>query len=637
MSRRQHMLAALLVAALLLAAPVSAHAGETVVIQDTDLSEYPQVTMSVSLPGDMLGGDDPVFSVSENGMPIENVTAAKEGAEANPIDVMLVIDTSGSMTGEPLERAKEAAEEFLATLDSRSRVALVTFGSSPRIISGFTSNRADLTARVRGLEAGGETALYDAIVVAAELGRTTAQNLAGIVVLSDGGDTMSRANLDATVKSVKAGGAPVFSVALPSYEADPAALKTVSAQSGGRLVALGSLSGLPELYRGIAEEIQGRYLVKYAGLQPNTKDLEIRVVATLDDRQATALAVLPNPVYAESVPIDETARALVPESDVGALALAAGFVWAALALFVVGIALFVIKPRTTLEQLRFYEQLRATGEYQTAEDADPGSLKQRMMGAVGYVAGKRGLTDVVRQALSRAGLPLRPVEYMTIHMALVAGVGGAVALLTRNNAAAVMIVLVTTIAPLLFISFRATQRTAAFEDQLPGVLNLISGSLRAGWGMLQSIDVVVRETLPPTSEEFKRVQTEARLGLPVEAALQNMAERVGSDDFSWAVAAIAIQREVGGNLAEVLDIVADTLRERSALKRQVKALTAEGRLSAGILIGMPFFIIAFLLVLNPSYITLLFTTTTGMAMTSIGAALLCIGAVWLFRVTQVEV
>ena len=120
----------------------------------------------------------------------------------------------------------------------------------------------------------------------------------------------------------------------------------------------------------------------------------------------------------------------------------------------------------------------------------------------------------------------------------------------------------------------------AFNEGLADTLQLISGSLSAGLSLAQSVDTVVREGMEPIADEFKRVLVETRLGVPLEAALQGVAERMGSKDFEWVVMAIRIQREVGGNLAELLNTVGATLRERDYLRRQVQTLAAEGKLSA---------------------------------------------------------
>ena len=155
----------------------------------------------------------------------------------------------------------------------------------------------------------------------------------------------------------------------------------------------------------------------------------------------------------------------------------------------------------------------------------------------------------------------------------------------------------------------ARRRAEKLREQLPDVLTILASSLRAGHSFLQALDTVSKEIPEPAAGEFVRVVAEVRLGRPVEDALGALAERVGSEDFKWAVLAVNIQREVGGNLAEILDNVADTLRERATLRRQVRVLTTEGRLSAWVLGVMPFVIALYMYAVNKEYVSLLVTTT----------------------------
>lgn len=631
-------LGAAVCALVMLIVPGAAWGAGEAVIQNGDFSEYPTVRLTVSLPAELLGGAEPQFTVTENGSEVTGLGVEREGRDAEPVDVVLAIDTSGSMEGEPLDSAKEAAVEFVDTLKASSRVALVTFGTRPTVVSAFTDDRSQLAADIGALGVEGETALFDAVSASAELARTSGVNVAGIVVLSDGGDTASRGTLEDTVSAVNAAGVPIFAVALPSYEADPVALETLARQSGGRLVALDVVAGLPELYRGIAAELQDRFVLSFTSARPRTADLEIAVTARSGDQEASAVSVWPNPLLEEPVGAAYEPFSLPVAQDLAQLSVATALIWGSFALLIAAVALFFIRPRSTLPQLRYYGQLQQEGGGAPGlEDADPDSMRNRMMGAVEYVAGRRGFTETVSRQLARAGLPLRPVEYISAHLALVVGLGVLFALMSGRFIVGVLAIILATVLPMYAISWKAARRTSRFEEQLPELLNLIAGSLRSGWGMLQAIDVVVEEALPPASEEFRRVQTEARLGLPVEDALRSMAARVGSEDFTWTVSAIAIQREVGGNLAEVLDIVSDTLRERAALRRQVQALTAEGRLSAIILSILPFGLLLVLSLLNPSYVGLLYTTTPGLIMLAGGALALVIGIIWLSRVTRVEV
>ena len=191
--------------------------------------------------------------------------------------------------------------------------------------------------------------------------------------------------------------------------------------------------------------------------------------------------------------------------------------------------------------------------------------------------------------------------------------------------------------PWLYLSFKRKRRLSAFKNQLADTLQLMAGSLSAGLSLAQSVDTVVREGNDPMAAEFRRALMETRLGVEIEDALSGVAERMGSVDFEWVVMAIRIQRDVGGNLSELLNKVAETIREREYLERQVKTLSAEGRLSVWILGGLPPGFLAYLGLANPSYVSPLFTSPLGWVMLTVMGILLTAGIFWMKRVVKVEV
>jgi tight adherence protein B len=181
------------------------------------------------------------------------------------------------------------------------------------------------------------------------------------------------------------------------------------------------------------------------------------------------------------------------------------------------------------------------------------------------------------------------------------------------------------------------KRTEKLREQLPDVLTIMASSLRAGHSFMQALDTVAREIPQPAATEFQRVVSEIRLGRPTDDALEALSMRVGSPDFRWAVLAVNIQREVGGNLAEILDNVADTLRERAMMRRQIKVLTAEGRLSAWVLAALPIGIGIYMFAVNPDYIGLLFTTRIGLFMSGTAVILLVLGILWMRKIVDIDV
>lgn len=631
-------LVAAVLCCLLLAAPTVAVAdGLSLSVQSIDAkSAQPKVTARVSLPAEMTGegAGKPAFTVTENGRDVGDVSVTTVRADAVPAYSVLVIDTSGSMQGKPLEDAKQAAARFVDALGGQAQVAIVAFADEPKIVSGFTSDRTQLQAAIDSLQASGETAVYDALVASSLLVPQMRDARRSIVLLSDGSDTVSSASLAKAISMVKRSGAPVYAVALKSSEFNPKALGFVAKDSGGRLVPVARSEGLSVLFEGIAREIQGAYELKYTSVRPSTKDVEVDIVATVGERQASAPIVYANPRFGQLGTSGELKMPQVRDNPMllmGAVALA----FLAVALVTVGIIAILTRPKGNLAQLKYYDQLRSVTQAENASVTNV--VRERIVDAVDYVAGKRGLTRMVALKLEQAGLPLRPAEYMSAHIVAVVGVGFVTQLLLGRFVLSMLIIIIATVVPIAFLGYLVDRRRTRFEEQLPDILSMLAGSLRGGWGIQQAIDLVVTESMPPACHEFKRVQTETRLGMTLEQALQGMAERMNSDDFRAVVTAIAIQREVGGNLAEVLDLVAGTVRERASLRRQIVALTAEGRLSAIILIALPIIEGVALTLISPDYLIPLYTTMLGGVISVAGVVLMIVGSYWLVRVTKIEV
>ena len=187
------------------------------------------------------------------------------------------------------------------------------------------------------------------------------------------------------------------------------------------------------------------------------------------------------------------------------------------------------------------------------------------------------------------------------------------------------------------INWAGTRERRRFEKQLPDTLTLLATSLRAGYSLLQAVEAVSSEAPDPTAREFSRAVTESRLGLSVSDSLQGIVERTQSKDFEWAVMAIEIQREVGGNLAEVLQTVADTMLSRNRLKGEVKALTAEGRISGIVLGSLPFALGAFLYFTNRDYLQVLIDAPMGRVAIVVGILLMGAGVFWMKKIVDIEV
>jgi tight adherence protein B len=249
----------------------------------------------------------------------------------------------------------------------------------------------------------------------------------------------------------------------------------------------------------------------------------------------------------------------------------------------------------------------------------------------------RGISERLDMELEAAGVRLRSGEFVVVSVgaAIVGAVVGAA--LLENLVLALIIGAVGAAGPTMALRVALSRRAEKLREQLPDVLTIMASSLRAGHSFLQSLDTVAKEIAQPAAAEFQRVVAEIRLGRAAEDAMRSMAERIGSSDFKWAVLAVNIQREVGGNLAEILDNVADTLRERAIIRRQIRVLTSEGRLSAWVLAILPVAIALYMFAVNPDYISLLFTETIGLVMLITSLCMLVVGIFWMRKIVDIDV
>lgn len=212
----------------------------------------------------------------------------------------------------------------------------------------------------------------------------------------------------------------------------------------------------------------------------------------------------------------------------------------------------------------------------------------------------------------------------------------AAGLLAGQGAIGLLLAILCPIGMRMWLSAKADQRRRKFGKQLEETLQMMAGSMRAGYSLPQAVATIAQEAADPVREEFARVTNETRVGRPLIEALDEVAERMRNEDFYWISQAIGINREVGGNLADVLDGVSKTIRERGQMKRQVAALAADGKLSAIILVAMPFAVALFLAVVSPEYLSLLITDPLGWIMIGAGVLMLGIGSFWLSKVINLK-
>ena len=569
-----------------------------------------------------------------------DVATVGEARTAVTRRVVLAIDTSGSMaTNNRIGAARNAATAYLNRVPADVQVGLVTFSSAATTRVRPTKDRAAVRAAIAGLRPAGDTALYDAVALsAAVLGPEGDRS---VLVLSDGRDEGSRTSLAATVATLRRAKIALNAV-LTGDTGARAALVALSEAAGGRVVSAQAAADLTRTFVQAARESE-KAVVVTARIPEGYEGREgsVTVSGTAAEQRITDTVLAVDLVStAKADPADYGPQAVEPIEGAfakktvlygGLLALFLGL-GALLAFALNGLA---SRPQNMRRRLRPFVE---TSEPRHREPEPARSVRDTAVGLADELVKKRGLEESLGRKLEAGGIPLKAAEWLIIHLALALLVPLFVMLITNVNIAlTVVAVLLGILGPLGYLAFKAAMRTRKFLAQLPDTLQLMSGSLSAGYSLPQAIDAVARQGAAPMADELRKSLVEARLGAPIEDALDDVADRMSSKDFAWVVMAIRIQRQVGGNLAEVLATTAATLRERERLRRQVQVLSAEGRLSAYILFGLPVFFSLYLLAARPSYLKPLVTDQIGWVLLGGMAILLTVGAFWLRKVVKVDI
>ncbi|MDP9183982.1 MAG: type II secretion system F family protein, partial [Actinomycetota bacterium] len=463
-----------------------------------------------------------------------------------------------------------------------------------------------------------------------------------ILVLSDGKDEGSRTSLAADVTALRTARIPLNAVLLGNTGAQQA-LIALSNAAGGRVVSARAAADLTKTFEQAATASE-KDVVLTAAIPARFTGGEapVNVTATAAGQQVSDTVLAVNLVSSATASRDPEAFGPKPVKPISGLfshklVLYVGLLGVFLSVgFLLTLALNGVAARPQTMRGRLSPFVDNAGF--RAPDRQPRGMRETALGLADDIVKQRGLEESLARKLDAGGVPLKASEWLILHIAIALLAPLMVLLITNVNLVLTLLAVVLGIlGPLGYLTIKAGMRTNKFLAQLPDTLQLVSGSLSAGYSLPQAVDAVVRQGNPPIADELRKALVEARLGAPIEDALEDVADRMNSKDFGWVVMAIRVQRQVGGNLAEVLATTAATLRERERLRRQVQVLSAEGRLSAGILFGLPIVFSLYLLAVRPGYMKPLFTDPIGWVLLGMMGILLTVGGFWLRKVVTVEV
>ncbi len=548
---------------------------------------------------------------------------------------VMAIDTSNSMKGSRFDAAKVAAKEFISSVPEDVYVGIVTFAGEVTTVLDPTTDRAAAQAVLDGLTLTRQTRLYDGVIQAVDVAGTEGQR--SLLVLSDGADT-SATPIDAAIAKIQEAEVLTDVVALEQDGAALEALQQLATAGNGQVIS-SDPAALQAAFAAEADVLARQVLVT-ATLPSGFSKTEATIKVTLPTSTGSVSAeafstVEPGATQLASAPRSWTPPSWALYAGPGALALG----------LVLLVALLAPRKQARLsaaDRVTRYAEVQAAGGDSSSEggplfDADVtfASAKET---AANVLRRNKDLDARISLRLQGAGSELKSSEWLLVHGGLffLAGLTGLL-LGGGNLLIGFAFLVVGLFGPWFYLGFRRGRRRKAFNSGLPDTLQLMSGSLAAGLSLAQSIDTIVREGAEPIASEFRRVLVETRLGVSLEDAMEGVAERFDSKDFEWVVMAIKIQRQVGGNLAELLDTVAATMREREYVRRQVAALAAEGKLSAWVLGGLPPLFMVYLLLTNYDYVIVMFQEPLGWAMLAGAATILGVGVFWMSRLVKVEV
>lgn len=606
------------------------------VIRSIDGTDRAAVEVEFLWTGDRAQVPDLV--IRENGEVVDSSLPVRLDDQRD-FGIVLAIDTSGSMEeGNAFQTAIEAATSFVEAKEPSDQIAIIGFGSSVEVFASLTADESTLVDALGRMGVGGGTPMYDAVQRSVDLFDGT-DLVPNIVLLTDGRDKDSTVSEDAALSLLGRSDALLYGLGIDNGDFDPAALERLASATGGSVLT----SGDPSALTGFYEEVQDRLRQQFSSSFETATDAEgaatvtLTVGATSDEGSYTPGSVASTVGQLEPIEI---------ATEGGISALQSGvFLWVALALLVVAIAIAVFAVGMSMigdkQSLDRVLQPYSDG-FVAPDDGDDDrmattAILQRAVAMTGDLAERQGILRRAEDMLERANLPLRAAEalfFYVVAAALIAVMGG---LLLGGVIGGIFILALALAIPPAIVVYLAHKRRSAFQSQLPDLLSLLASTLRSGYSLMQGVEAAAQEVIEPTKRELQRVVTEARLGMPLEEALHNVSSRMNSRDFEWTVMAISIQREVGGNLAELLDTVADTMRARDRLRRDINSLTAEGRVSAVVLGILPVAIGFMIYVLNPDYIEGLFDETIGWIMVAGAGGLMLAGFFWMYKIIDIEV
>ena len=566
-------------------------------------------------------------NVTENASSVLDLAVAPPGGSRS--GAILLIDASNSMKGAPIKNAMAASRAFLAERKSDLPVAIVVFGPEDSVLADFTTDGGALQAAVaKTPETSEGTHIYDALIRAAGLAEAQGLERTTVVLLSDGTDVGSSASRAEALQAAADQNLRVISVGLSSPQYDPATLKALATRTEGAYVESATPAELQPIFQEIGQRISSEYEVTYRSLLPPQQNaiVVVKVAGYAPVKTAyktPALDLAPQGTFERSW-IDEAVTSP----------------WLLLFVIVAIIALLAFAILSAVD-VRNRSLRRRMAQYVTVPSEEESRLRRAEVASIladtaqRTVGGQRWWqrfeTDV---ELGGFGLSALALAGWT----LVGGIFTSLAVAIYFQS--LWGLLAGLLAPFVtqyLVKRRVSKVRKAFTEQLPDNLDVLAGAMRTGHSTMGALSVMVDSAGEPSQSEFRRVLQDEQLGVPLDDALMVMARRMQSYDTEQIALVMRLQREAGGNTAEVLDRVAEVIRGRMELRRLVDVLTAQARISRWVLTGLPIFVLVMLVFSGGDYLDPMFNTLLGKVALVVGAVMVLIGSLWIKQISKMDV
>jgi tight adherence protein B len=573
------------------------------------------------------------LTVRENGVivPDFSLTPAGEG-KGRSAGVVLVIDASESMAGSPIANAMAAARAFAGQRKPSQQLAVLAYNADTQTVLPFTTDQGEIDqALSRTPEIAYYTRMYEAIDRAISLIKSAKLSPGSIVLLSDGQEVGSFSSPDDAIAKAKDARIRIFSVGLRSRFYDAGTLNALAARTGGRYREASSPKALTAIFAELGSQLAREYILRYESKAgPNRT---VRVAVRVRGAQGLAVSGYKTPRtgrWSGSGPYRQSVLSQILQSPLTMLVVA--LIIAGLLAFTV-FSILVPRRRTLRARMAEFVSMRT-----------PRTDAQEAAGRVGsrvLVGAERSLESTRWWARFKETLELAEIRMSALRIALWTVAATLLAMwlpvLLFGYAPLAIVGLAVPFVVRSQILRKLERRRKAFAEQLPDNLQVLASALRAGHSFVGALSVVVDDADEPSRTEFRRVVADEQLGVPLEDSIRAVVKRMDNEDLEQVALVASLQRQTGGNMAEVLERVTETIRERFELRRMIQTLTAQGRMSRWVLTALPVGLLLAISTINPGYVQPLFESTGGRFALFLAAAMVTAGSLLIKRIVNIKV